>query len=111
MRAVLFLLLVQFITPAFLSFDTPDDYTQLENTTNLTLEHRSFLFPVLLKENEENEYEEGSQRNFIAQLIFDFSDHSSALIESHQSKYTPTRYSQWQNDQPLLFTLFCTYNI
>ena len=111
MRAVLFLLLVQFVAPAFFSFTAQDDFTLHEKSTNLALEHRSLLFPVLLKEKEENEYEQIIQRNLMAQPILNFSDHSLALTESHQSKYIPTRYSQWQNDQPLLFTLFCTYNI
>jgi hypothetical protein len=111
MRAVLFLLLVQFTTPAFVSLVAQGDSdTQHEKITKLNQEHKSPLPPLLLKEKEENK-REGVQSNFIPQPIFDFSEHSSALIESHQSKYVPARYAQWHDHQPRLFTLFCTYNI
>jgi hypothetical protein len=112
MRGVLVLLFVQFIIPAFVSYAAQNDNASLpEKTTNIKIEHRSLLLPVLLKKKEENKQEGGTKHDFLTLPILDFSDHSLALIESHQLKYIPARCSQWNSHQSSLFTLFCNYTI
>lgn len=112
MRGVLFLLLVQFTIPAFVSYAAQNDNAALPaKTTNIKIEHRSLLLPVLLKEKEENKREGSTKYDFTTLPIFDFSDHSLALIESHQLKYIPARCSLWNSHHSSLFTLFCNYTI
>ena len=110
MRVVLILLLVQFTIPAFVSYAAQDDNATLqEKAISIEIEHRFILLPVLLNEQEEDKREGNTQYDFITQPILDFSDHSLALIESHQLKYTPAPSSQQQ--QSSLVTLFCHYTI
>jgi hypothetical protein len=112
MRGLLFLLLVQFTIPAFVSYAAQNDNAALpEKTTNIKIEHRSLLLPVLLKGKEEKKNERNTKYNFTTLPILDFSNHSLALIESHQLKYIPGRCSQWNSHHSSLFALFCNYTI
>jgi hypothetical protein len=111
MRIIFFLLVFQFISPAFLPVAQGFDSEQDKKPLCLKTEHSSILLPLLLKEKEENEHEESVISFSLNQLIIDFTDHSLALTELHASKYEPIHFGIRYDHQPPLFTLNCTFII
>jgi hypothetical protein len=109
MRIVLLLLLSQFIAPAFLPLVMPD-INGSNNLFSYHPVHTSVLIPIILKEKEENEQEDAIQ-SFVPTQLIDFTDHSLALTQLHQSKHNVACCGQWYDHQPPLFALHCTFII
>ena len=110
MRIVLFLLLFQFLFPAFIPVGAQGFDADIQKSLSLHVEHNSIPVPLILKEKEENEFEENITSLVLTQLI-DFTDHSQALTEFHELKGNSMPFKERYNHQLPLFTLFCTYII
>ena len=104
MRFVLLLLVVQFISPIFLSVITPGASTVENNHPKLHAHHCSIVAPQLLKEKDETETKISEVAvEFVA--LIDFKDHSSVLEEFHTNKFTPFIFRERIDHRPPLFTL------
>src|SRR3954469_24320500 len=92
MRIVLLLLLFQFIAPTFLPVALPDIGGD-NNVVSYHPVHTSLLIPIVFKEKEENEQEDAVQ-SFVPTQLIDFTDHTFALTQLHQSKHNATPCGQ-----------------
>ena len=105
MRIVLVALLFQFVSPVFLSVVTKGN-NLCEESHGVTIhpQHSSIIAPQLLKEKDETESKLEELTINLVTLI-DFTNQSSALTESHNTKIIPLVFSQRFDHQPPLFTL------
>src|SRR6478609_2437369 len=106
-RLILFLLLLQFVTPAFARVGTPDNPLQEKNYYK-TRPDSGISISVLLKENSEEKREFDFKSHFCLELI-DFTCHEIVLKQSHSQIH-------WVTDKPQpppkpLHKLFCTFLI
>jgi hypothetical protein len=111
MRIVLFLLLFQFISPAFLHVAGQGVEVTEVKSASLHPEQNSILLPLILKEKEEDEHEDVAITTFIRTQLIDFTDHILALTELHELKNNSVHFENWCAYQPPLFELHCTYII
>jgi hypothetical protein len=111
MRIIFFLLIFQFISPAFLSVAQGYNEKQEPKPSCINTEHTSIVLPILLREKEENEHDDDNCFSFSLTPIIDFKDHSLALTELHTAKYEPIHFGIQYDHQPPLFTLNCVYII
>ncbi len=109
MRLVLVIIIFQFIAPAFISVVAQDTQPSKE-TSGYHAQHSSIIVPILLKEKEETEEstsDDFSHVDFIP--LIDFTDHSFALTELHETTFTP--FVNFYDYQPPLFALHGAYII
>lgn len=105
MRIVLLALIFQVVSPVFFSVVTQAASFNKE-TYEITagIHHTSIIAPLLLKEKDESETKiESVDMNFVT--LIDFTDHTSALIDLHETKIIPFVFHDRIDHQPPLFTL------
>lgn len=110
MRVVLIALLFQILAPVFLPIVTQAADFQSDHAV-LHAHHCSLVLPQLLKEKEGDEAKVHYDVLGTDFLIIDFSDHTSVLTQSHESKLTSCSFSEHIDLHPPLYTLFSVYII
>jgi hypothetical protein len=112
MRFVFFLMLFQFTAPALLATASTNFSNEQFRLTGIRADQSHILLQILLKENEDKEFEKQCNEITVS-LLLNFNDHSSAILALHKSinnvlyfKLTHTNYFQRS-----LSSLFCTYLI
>ena len=103
-RLALFVMLFQFICPAFLPIVTQRDAVSKE--TSVSQQHTSIVIPLLLKEKDEKENAEFTSNSDPAPLL-DLSSHSINLTAAHDIKHAEV-YEEHGLTRPPLFQMLCT---
>ena len=104
MRIALLALVFQTVCPLFLSVIAGNNEFQSHGKVTLHAQDHSVNAPTLLKEKDESETED---YEFVVKFIalIDFSDLSSILSQSHNSKIVPFKSLNRIDYRPPLFTL------
>jgi hypothetical protein len=106
-RIALFVMLFQFICPAFLPIVSQRGAVSKETT--VSQQHTSIVAPLLLKEKDEKENAEFTSNADPAPLL-DLSSHSINLTAAHDIKHAEV-YEEHGITRPPLFQLLCTFMI
>jgi hypothetical protein len=105
MRTVLIALLIQVVSPAFLSIITQGANPIHSDHPSLHAHHCSVVIPQLLKEkdDESDDKADNVTANYVA--LIDFTDHTAVLTQHHENKITPFIFRDRFDPHPPLFTL------
>lgn len=103
-RTALFVMLFQFICPAFLPIVTQRD--SISKETSVSTQHTSIVVPLLLKEKDEKENAEFTSDSDAAPLL-DLSSHGSNLTAAHDNKHAAV-YEEHGIARPPLIRMLCT---
>jgi hypothetical protein len=104
-RMVLFVMLFQFLCPAFMPLIVQEIPTGKE--TAFHVQHTSIVAPMLLKEKDEKEDSDIFSVVAESAPILDLTSHSFNLTAAHGSKFSKFTEEKASN-RPPRFALFCT---
>ena len=104
-RMVLFVMLFQFLCPAFMPLVVQDIPTGKE--TAFHVQHTSIVAPMLLKEKDEKEDSDFFSVLAESTPILDLTSHSFNLTAAHGTKFSKFTEEKAFN-RPPRFALFCT---
>jgi len=105
MRIVLIALLIQFVSPVFLSVITQGTNPIHNIYPSLHAHHCSVVIPQLLKEKDESDSKVDGDATINYVALIDFTDHTSVLTQYHTYKITPFIFRDRFDHHPPLFTL------
>lgn len=112
MRVVFFLMMFQFTAPALLAVASTNFTNEQFRLAGVSADQNHIFLPILLKENEDKEFEKQCEEITVS-LLLNFNDHSSAILALHKSINNVLYFKQTHtnNVQRSLSSLFCTFLI